>query len=252
MVVACIALVLAAGGFAVAAIPGPDGVIAGCFKKKKGTLRVVDTRKKCRKGERRLTWNQKGVPGERGPAGSDAQFNGSAAGGDLTGTYPSPLLAPDSVGAAEVAPNALTDADINEATLSELTTGAGLNPTGQSCDPSNSTYVACGEQGVNLQATDTLVAIGIGGSRGTAAGADEGTCGLIEVGVQTTPPAGTTMRMGQAGAEHDTVGRDVPFTVMRAVSAEAPGVHTFRLVCNETAGDMAYADGRVLVLQLSG
>ena len=35
-----------AGGIAWAAIPGPGGVIQGCYKQNNGQLRVVDTRKR--------------------------------------------------------------------------------------------------------------------------------------------------------------------------------------------------------------
>ena len=69
-VMAFIALVFAMGGFAVAAIPGPDGTIKGCYKKNKGTLRVISHTKKCKKSERTLTWNQKGQAGAQGQQGS--------------------------------------------------------------------------------------------------------------------------------------------------------------------------------------
>ena len=82
-----VALVLAGTGFAVAAIPGSDGVIHGCYQKKRGTLRVVKQGKRCKGSEKALAWNQQGRPG------TDAQFNGVGAGGDLSGSYPNPALA---------------------------------------------------------------------------------------------------------------------------------------------------------------
>jgi hypothetical protein len=71
-VIAGAALVVSAGGFAVAAIPGPRGAIAGCYQKRTGALRVVAQGKRCARGERSLTWNQQGSPGStgaQGPAG---------------------------------------------------------------------------------------------------------------------------------------------------------------------------------------
>lgn len=58
------------GGFAWAAIPGPGGVIQGCYGKG-GTLIVVDALP-CPKGSTSLPWNQqgpKGDPGEKGLKG---------------------------------------------------------------------------------------------------------------------------------------------------------------------------------------
>src|SRR3954471_21443786 len=58
MIVAIAALVLAAGGFAVAAIPSADGTIHGCYKKDGGALRVVKGAGGCKAGERALSWNR--------------------------------------------------------------------------------------------------------------------------------------------------------------------------------------------------
>src|SRR3954452_22837794 len=58
MVVSIVALVLAAGGFAVAAMPSPDGTIHGCYKKDGGALRVVKGAGGCKTGERALSWNR--------------------------------------------------------------------------------------------------------------------------------------------------------------------------------------------------
>lgn len=54
----------------------------------------------------------KGDQGLQGPPGSDAQFNGAAAGGDLTGTFPNPTIGPNAVSGAEVADGTLGAADI--------------------------------------------------------------------------------------------------------------------------------------------
>ena len=90
-----VALVLAATGFAVAAIPGNDGVIHGCFKKTGGQLRLVDAGKKCANTEKAIAFNQRG---RRGPAGPGkivdrARFRGSKATTGATATA-IPLIRP--------------------------------------------------------------------------------------------------------------------------------------------------------------
>ncbi len=58
-VAATVAVVLAMGGFAVAAIPAPDGTVTGCYKAKgkaKGKLRVIDDSAQCRKKEKAISW----------------------------------------------------------------------------------------------------------------------------------------------------------------------------------------------------
>ena len=71
MVVAVFALVVAAAGGAVAAIPDPDGTIHACLRN--GSLRVIDAAvAECQAGEAPLTFNQRGQPGPAGPAGPPA------------------------------------------------------------------------------------------------------------------------------------------------------------------------------------
>jgi hypothetical protein len=71
MIVALAALFIAVGGFAFAAIPGPDGVIHACYKKRGGGLSVVAGGKKCPRGTRALSWNQLGPTGPKGPKGAN-------------------------------------------------------------------------------------------------------------------------------------------------------------------------------------
>jgi hypothetical protein len=55
-----------------ASVVGPSGQISSCYKKKgkaKGALRVVPAGKRCKKGEKRLTWNGQGQQGQTGGQG---------------------------------------------------------------------------------------------------------------------------------------------------------------------------------------
>jgi hypothetical protein len=77
-VVGYIALFVALGGVAYAAIPDSGGVIHGCYQKApgagglpKGALRVIDpgANESCSSGESALDWNATGPSGPQGPQG---------------------------------------------------------------------------------------------------------------------------------------------------------------------------------------
>jgi hypothetical protein len=68
-VMSTLAVFLALGGgafAAVTAIPGPGGVIHGCYKKKGGALRLVPADRRCARSENSIAFNQKGPAGPKG------------------------------------------------------------------------------------------------------------------------------------------------------------------------------------------
>jgi hypothetical protein len=64
------------------------------------------------------------------------------AGGDLTGSYPNPAIAPNAVDSSKVAPNSLTGADINEATLS-LGIQPVLTPSASNSNSPKQAFASC-------------------------------------------------------------------------------------------------------------
>jgi hypothetical protein len=69
-VLAAVALLLGIAGVAYASIPGPDGVIHGCYKTSnpaKGSLIVIDSEASCPSGFAPLNWQQQTVLPPRTP-----------------------------------------------------------------------------------------------------------------------------------------------------------------------------------------
>jgi hypothetical protein len=96
-VVASVALVLAMGGGAYAAInsvPGPGGVIHGCYARRTGSLRLVGVARKCARSEYAISFNQKGRTGQAGARGlpgapgTPGAPGAPGAPGPVTGTLP--------------------------------------------------------------------------------------------------------------------------------------------------------------------
>jgi hypothetical protein len=71
-VVVAAMLLLGVIGVAYASIPGPDGVIHGCYKTSnpaQGALIAIDFAASCPSGYTALNWNQTGLQGPTGPQG---------------------------------------------------------------------------------------------------------------------------------------------------------------------------------------
>jgi hypothetical protein len=69
LVVAALLLIGVGAGIAYASIPGPDGVIHGCYKTSnpaQGALIAIDSAASCPSGYTALNWNQTGPPGLAG------------------------------------------------------------------------------------------------------------------------------------------------------------------------------------------
>jgi hypothetical protein len=163
--------------------------IRACAKKKTGAMRLVAKGKRCKASERKLTWNAKGpagAPGQpgaagaQGPAGTkgdvgaqgpqgqpgDGGFLGSAAGGDLAGTFPNPQIAGNAIGGPEVGDDALTGADIDESTLGQV-------PDSDLLDGLNSTaFLLAAGKAADSNLLDGIDSTGFLGAAGKAADSD--------------------------------------------------------------------------------
>jgi len=72
VVLSALLLVAVGAGIAWASIPGPDGVIHGCYKTSnpaQGALIAIDSAATCPNGYAALNWSQTGPQGPIGPAG---------------------------------------------------------------------------------------------------------------------------------------------------------------------------------------
>lgn len=69
------------GAYAITSIPGPDGVIHGCYQKKKGSLRIVKAGAKCLRSEKAIVWNKTGPMGRPGLQGAKGDTGATGAQG---------------------------------------------------------------------------------------------------------------------------------------------------------------------------
>src|SRR5258706_138022 len=85
LVIGAVTFIVMGGGVALgarlAAIPGSDGVIHGCYNEVNGQLRVVESATDCKNNELAIQWNQSGPAGASGAAGAAGAAGTSGATG---------------------------------------------------------------------------------------------------------------------------------------------------------------------------
>jgi hypothetical protein len=129
-VVASIALFAALGGGAYAAvssIPGPGGIIHGCYKKRKGNLRLVPAGRRCARSELAIAFSQTGPRGLKGSRGQKGATGAKGATGTPGAAGAKGETGPQGPGATTFSTTVAEDAEVPPlATLSNGITVSGF------------------------------------------------------------------------------------------------------------------------------
>ncbi|MGD0272320.1 MAG: hypothetical protein ABSB96_01090 [Gaiellaceae bacterium] len=185
VLVAAIATVAAGGGFAFGA--SSAGTLHACANKKTGALRLAS---KCKKSEKKVSWNVRGARGVAGPAGV-AGLAGAA--GTAGATGPSDAWEASSPG--------MTDVTSTEMVLSVTVPAGSYEVTGiaqeQNRDGANPATLNCGLRAGTTPLNDTFstAPVSSGGTYGYGAAAN-----VVHAGYTTSTDTTFSLTCSKAGS----------------------------------------------------
>ena len=106
MASAAVFIALGGGAYAVTLRATPSTVLYACAKKKGGALRTIKKAKRCKRGERKISWSVGGPSGPSGSAGAAGPAGAPGAAGGVGAT--GPAGATGATGASAATPETLT------------------------------------------------------------------------------------------------------------------------------------------------
>jgi hypothetical protein len=245
MLISATAAALVAGAVAVAAIPGPDGTITGCYSNTNGSLRVVNAAANCVAGETVLTWSKTGPTGPKGPTGANGPKGATGPKGANGAAGPKGATGPAGPKGTTGAAGAAGAKGATGAVGPKGSTGASgpVGPTG-----------AVGPQGAGVgtlvgtvdfvDAADTLGYIGPGGQMAVATTAARGDAVI---------PVAGTLRSLRVSATPNAASGSLKLTVMRndAATTITCTIVAPATTCADATHTQAFAVGDRITVEMT-